>query len=141
MPFVPKDLLKRLKLFVTAFLVSSMLLTSILSGTARADETMQETLKSAIYGGIVGALIGSAAVLVTDNPDDHLDYIPTGAGIGIMLGAAYGVASSGVVQSLGSIEAGKFSWHIPTLNVKGLYDRNANATEVVESLDLLRVKF
>lgn len=136
-----KTIAKGIKTGIFVFLTASILFSTAFSARAHADDTMQVALKNAIYGGIVGALIGSAAVLVTDNPDDHLNYIPTGAGIGIMLGAAYGVASSGVVQSLGSIEGGKFTWHIPTLNVNGVFDRNANHTEVVQSLDVVRLKF
>ncbi len=136
-----KSIAKGIKTGMFAFLAALMLFSTAFSTRAYADDTMQVALKNSIYGGIIGALIGSAAVLVTDNPDDHLNYIPTGAGIGIMLGAAYGVASSGVVQSLGSIENGKFSWSIPTISIDGIFDRNANHTEVVRSIDVVRLKF
>lgn len=104
-----------------------------------ADDTMRKTLTDSLYGGIIGSVIGLAIVLLTDNPDDHLNYIPTGAGIGILAGAAYGLASSGVVASVPEYES--FDHTAPPLKVRGVFDRLTNTFEIVGSIDLLKIRF
>ncbi|OGQ01642.1 MAG: hypothetical protein A2W38_01085 [Deltaproteobacteria bacterium RBG_19FT_COMBO_58_16] len=112
------------------------------SGEAFAEDMMQTTLRDALYGGIVGALIGSAVVLLTDNPEDHLGFIPTGAGVGILVGAAYGVATSGVISTAGAeIEDGKLTLNMPTIRTEKVFDEMANVQEVIEKVDLIRVRF
>jgi len=112
------------------------------SGEAFAEDMMQTTLRDALYGGIVGALIGSAVVLLTDYPEDHLGFIPTGAGVGILVGAAYGVATSGVISTAGAeIEDGKLTLNMPTIRTEKVFDEMANVQEVIEKVDLIRVRF
>ena len=114
----------------------------VFSGEAFAEDMMQTTLRDALYGGIVGALIGSAVVLLTDNPEDHLGFIPTGAGVGILVGAAYGVATSGVISTAGAeIEDGKLTLNMPTIRTEKVFDEMANVQEVIEKVDLIRVRF
>ena len=67
-----------------------MLFTFLTGSVASAEDAMDRTLKGSLYGGLIGGLIGTAVMLLTDNPDDHLEYIPTGAAVGILVGAAYG---------------------------------------------------
>lgn len=113
------------------------------SGEAFAEDVMQVTLRDALYGGIVGALIGSAVVLLTDNPDDHLGFIPTGAGVGILVGAAYGIATSGVISTAGAEidDDGKLTLNMPTIKTEKVFDEMANVQEVIERVDLIRVRF
>jgi hypothetical protein len=107
-----------------------------------ADETMQYTLKNSVYGGILGGLIGSAALLLSDEPDDNLSYIPTGAAVGVLLGAAYGIATSGVIESsIGEVEDGRFTFKMPTLKRVEIFDENVNGKEFINSIDVLRFKF
>lgn len=111
----------------------------ILPTTARAEDAMQRTLRDSFYGGVIGALAGTAVLLLTDNPGDHLGYIPTGAGIGILAGAAYGVASSSVViEAAAEVENGKVAFQAPTINRVEVYDKNANNLEVINIVQLLR---
>lgn len=114
-----------------------------LSSKAKAEDLMQTTFKDAMYGGLIGALLGSALVLLTDNPDDHLGYIPTGAGVGILVGAAYGLGTSGIVQSAGAAEVtdGKLTFNMPTVERVVLFDNITNTEEVIQKLDLLKVNF
>lgn len=124
--------------------ISALLLifTFFTFSVANAEDTMQRTMRDAIYGGIVGALIGSAILLLTDNPDEHLGYIATGAGVGVLAGAAYGVATSGVMMSAGAeIEDGKLTLNMPTVRTERIYDEVANMYEEIEQIDLIRVKF
>ncbi|MBI5345204.1 MAG: hypothetical protein HZB83_07715 [Deltaproteobacteria bacterium] len=118
-------------------------LTSFLffSTSAAAEDMMQKTLRDTAYGGVIGGLIGGALVLLSKSPGDILEYIPQGAGIGMLLGAAYGIATSGVVQSAGQYENGKFTLNVPTVQLTESYDKTVNAREVIESVGLLSLKY
>ncbi len=113
----------------------------VFSGRALADDAMEVTLKDTVYGGLIGALIGSAFVLVADKPGDHLEYIPTGAGIGMIAGAVYGFATASGSKSLGEIENGKFTVHVPAIKTNAAYDKTIKNTEVVNSVGLFAYKF
>lgn len=110
--------------------------------SAVAQDTMQRTLRDSLYGGLIGALLGSAVLLLTDNPDDHLSYIPTGAAVGILVGAAYGVATSGMIQSAAEIdENGKLSLNMPTIATEKIYDEKLDKVEQIERIELVRLRF
>jgi len=113
----------------------------IFSGRAIAADAMEVTLKDTAYGGIIGALIGSAFVLLADKPGDHLDYIATGAGVGMIAGAVYGFTTASTSKSFGEIENGKFSMHVPTIKVSTARDKTVNTKEVVNSVGLFAYKF
>ncbi len=121
----------------------ALIFTFLTFSVARAEDVMQQTMRDALYGGVVGALVGAAVLLLTDNPDDHLGYIPTGAGIGILAGAAYGVATSGmmITSSAAEVEDGKITFNMPTIKKEKIYDEIANRYEEIERVDLIRVKF
>ncbi|MBI5453750.1 MAG: hypothetical protein HY956_03890 [Deltaproteobacteria bacterium] len=121
----------------------ALIFTFLTFSVARAEDVMQQTMRDALYGGVVGALVGAAVLLLTDNPDDHLSYIPTGAGIGILAGAAYGVATSGmmITSSAAEVEDGKITFNMPTIKKEKIYDEIANRYEEIERVDLIRVKF
>ena len=113
---------------------------SLFSTRAFADEAMKHTLRSSLYGGVIGAIVGSAIVLLTD---DHLEYIPTGAALGVLAGAAYGLATGEFIYDRSAIvvEDGKFALRLPTIKSARVFDKNANDYNLIESVDLLRVKF
>lgn len=133
------NLMKKLKRISALIIVFTFI---TFSTNALAEDAMQTTMRNALYGGIVGALVGSAILLLTDNPDDHLGYIPVGAGVGILAGAAYGIASSGMIRTAGAeVEDGKVTFNLPTVSTERVYDEVANAYEEIEKVDLIRVKF
>lgn len=133
------NLMKKLKRISALIIVFTFI---TFSTNALAEDAMQTTMRNALYGGIVGALVGSAILLLTDNPDDHLGYIPVGAGVGILAGAAYGIASSGVIRTAGAeVEDGKVTLNLPTVSTERVYDEVANTYEEIEKVDLIRVKF
>lgn len=124
-------------------LVASLIIASTSTG-ASADDTLERTFKDALYGGAIGALVGTAVLLLTDNPDEHWDYIATGAGVGVLGGAAYGLATSGLVQSSAATEVdedGTFSLSMPTVKRSEIYDEKLNSKEVINAVDLFRLKF
>ncbi len=102
---------------------------------------MQHTMQSTLYGGVIGALLGGALVLLSDKPEDNLSYVASGAGVGLLIGAAYGVASSGVVESLGEVEDGKFKFGLPLLKRKTVFNKNVNRYDVTSEISLLKFKF
>ncbi|GMR04905.1 MAG: hypothetical protein BMS9Abin23_0823 [Thermodesulfobacteriota bacterium] len=130
-----------LKKTLAAFLLLTFVFT--FATRAFADEMMERTLRSAIYGGVIGGLIGSAVVLLTDNPDDHLAFIPSGAAIGILVGTAYGIATSGVIEgrAFGEVEDGEFNLNIPSLKTSKTLDVKTNQYDVVQSVDLFKFRF
>jgi len=122
----------------------ALIFTLLTFSVVRAEDVMQQTMRDAIYGGVVGALVGAAVLLLTDNPDDHLGYIPTGAGVGVLAGVAYGVATSGIMMitsSAAEVEDGKITFNMPTIKKEKVYDEIANRYEEIEQVDLIRVKF
>lgn len=119
-----------------------LLVFCLFSGRALAAESSLEGIfKDTVYGGIIGALVGSAFVLLSDHPGDHLEYIPTGAAVGLLAGAVYGLATSTTVRSFGEVENGKFTLNVPTVKQSASYDRNAFRREVIDSVDIFKVKF
>lgn len=107
------------------------------SSATAADFEVQTVFEDALYGGAIGALIGGGAMLVSSQPSKHWDYITTGAGIGIIAGAIYGVYSSS--RSFAEIEDGKMMVGIPTPQIRVRnYD---DSTAVALQADLLKVHY
>jgi hypothetical protein len=107
-----------------------------------ADDAMSNTFRDALYGGAIGALVGTAVLLLTDNPDDHIDYIFTGAGVGILGGVAYGLATSGVVQRAATeFDGDKITLSMPTVKRVEVYDELLSKKEVINSVDLVKIRF
>ncbi len=107
-----------------------------------ADDAMSNTLTDALYGGAIGALVGTAVLFLTDNPDDHIDYIFTGAGVGILGGVAYGLATSGVVQRAATeYDGDKITFAMPTVKRVEVYDELLSKKEVINSVDLVKIRF
>jgi len=132
--------MKILKKIILTTMVFSFLTMSATRAHAE-DETLKDMLSGSIYGGIIGALVGSGAMLLTDKPEDNLSYIVTGAGLGILVGTAYSIATSGVVQSVGEIEDGKFTLKVPTVRMEKIYDPATDSHELVERVDLIKLRF
>jgi len=102
-----------------------------------ADFEVETVFEDALYGGAIGALVGAGAMLVSSDPAGNLNYILTGAGIGIIAGAAYGVYTSS--RSFAEIEDGKMVVAIPTPKVR-VQQYQETAAVGIEA-DLLKVNF
>ena len=76
-----------------------------------ADFEVQNTMEDTMYGGVLGAFIGGGAMLVSGSPSKHWNYISTGAGIGIIAGAIYGVASA--THAMAKLEDGQLQLGVP----------------------------
>lgn len=120
----------------------ALLLTAAVSvstpDNARA-EGMGDVLSDAFYGGLAGALVGAAVLAFTDEPGDHLDYMLTGAGIGVIAGTIYGVAKV-TRHAMVDVDRGRVAWHVPRIDpAVGL--GADGTTEVSVSAALVRVRF
>lgn len=111
---------------------------------AQAEDAMQSTFVSAGYGGLIGALVGAGVWMVSDSEDwdDNISYIPFGAGIGIIGGTVYGLYTHTIVRNAAAeVRDGRLTFNVPTVKTTNVYDSYTSRNEVVESLDLLSVKF
>lgn len=109
---------------------------------AFAEDAMQRTLRDSVYGGLIGGLLGTAVMFLTDDPDDHIDYIPTGAAIGVLVGAAYGIGRTVQDSSFAEVEKdGNIRLGLPVVRSQKVYDEKLDLVETIESIDLVRIKF
>jgi hypothetical protein len=92
---------------------------------AQAEGTMKATFRSAAFGGLLGALVGAGVWMVSENDEwhDHISYIPTGAGVGILVGTAYGLYTNTVVQQRAATEVkdGRLTFNVPTSGCQRLH--------------------
>ncbi len=106
-------------------LVATLIVAVFLGASTPAfaeDNTMRKTFQNAYYGGLVGALIGAAAMVLTDEPEDHWDYIAKGAALGVIGGTAYGLSKDTIMISAAEVEDGKLKLSVPTVVSGASYD-------------------
>ena len=105
---------------------------------AATDNAFQTVFKDGFYGGMAGALVGGAVLLLRDDPGDHLNYISTGAAVGVIVGATFGILR--VSQSFAEIEDRKLVFHfpVPELQIRSV---GRKRTETHTSVGLLKVNF
>ncbi|MEK7314041.1 MAG: hypothetical protein AAB065_06145 [Deltaproteobacteria bacterium] len=124
------------KLAVALLVLSFMSFSSVL----RAEDTMKDTLNDAVYGGLIGGVSGAAFMMFTDEPNDHFDYIPKGAAIGVLVGVLYGlvVHSEVLADSEAEKQAGL---SLPTIETTKVVDERTQSVEVISLVNVLRYKF
>lgn len=127
-----------MKKIIAIFLITTFFAT--VTG-AHAQDVMQKTLRDSAYGGLIGALLGTAVMFLTDDPGDHIEYIPTGAAIGVLVGAAYGIGSSVHTASLTEVDKDGVSLAMPAVKTQKLYDEKLDMVETIETIDLVRIRF
>jgi len=76
---------------MVAGLLLAAVLTMGVAAPARAAQ-LEVVFKDGLWGLAIGALIGVAVVLTYKNPDDKYQQIPVDAGIGAIVGVAFGFA-------------------------------------------------
>ncbi len=76
------------------------------------DYEVQNVMDDALYGAGVGALVGLGLMLLTDKPTDNWNYVSRGLGVGIIVGAAYGVYRS--KGAFAQIEDGQINLGMPS---------------------------
>ncbi len=125
----------------TRCLISLCLLMVLLTGTAFAqDPAIVDIFQNGVYGGLAGALVGAAALAFTEEPEDHLNYIAIGAGVGVIVGTAYGVYTA--TRPLAMIEDSRIRWSLPTPQAVALRSGPDDQGPRIEyRLHLLAVRF
>lgn len=104
-----------------------------------AENAFKTVFEHSMYGGLAGGLVGAALLVFTNKPADHLDYIAYGAAGGVLVGAAYGVATTS--RSLAEIENGKVKFAIPTIKPEFREGNVKGQTTLVAVAELIRGKF
>lgn len=130
-----------MKRITVIFLIVSFFAST--TGAMAADDAMERTLRDSLYGGLIGALLGTAIVFLTDDPGDNLEYVPTGAAIGILAGAAYGIGRSTVrMSSAAEIDRdGTVTFGFPAISSEKVYDEKLGEVETIEKIELVRLRF
>ena len=109
-------------------------------GPARAaDNAMGDVLVDGFYGGLIGALVGAGVMALTDDPGDHLQYMVTGAGIGVIAGTVYGL-SQVARHAMIDVNRGQLAWHVPAIE-PAVTSIPGEAPRVSMSAALVRVRF
>jgi uncharacterized membrane protein YebE (DUF533 family) len=104
------------------------------------DPGIVDIFKDGFYGGLAGALVGTAALAFTDEPEDHLNYIAIGAGVGVMAGTAYGIYSA--TQAMAEIEGSRVVLNLPVPQVvPRALSMTSKAGGVEYQVALLRIRF
>ncbi len=97
------------------------------------DYEVQNVMDDALYGAGVGAMVGLGLMLLTDKPTNNWNYVSRGLGIGIIAGAAYGVARSS--KAFAQIEDGEIQLGMPTPQVA--FQETSVGLGMVVSTDLI----
>lgn len=126
-----------LKKLAVALLVLSFM---SFSSVVRAEDMMKDTLNDAVYGGLIGGISGAAVMAFASEPEDHWDYIPKGAAIGVLVGVLYGlvVHSEVLADSETEKQAGIV---LPTIETMKVVDERTQSVEVISLVNVLRYKF
>ena len=110
--------------------------------SARAGEgSVQEIFADGFYGGLLGVLVGGAAMILTDKPSDHKDYLSTGAGVGIILGTTYGAVKASHAFADISHDGILFGLPSLTLEARKTAGGTAEGRSLLLKADLLRISF
>jgi len=102
---------------------------------------MQRILRSTVYGGAIGLVAGFAFMLFTDNPEDHYDFLASGAGVGILGGLAYGLVTSSGRIAIAEVEKGTVKLNVPTVTTEQNEFTRYNRSEVVTTVGLVAYRF
>lgn len=124
------------KLAVALLVLSFMSFSSVL----RAEDMMKETLNDAVYGGLIGGISGAAVMAFTSEPDDHWDYIPKGAAIGVLVGVLYGLVVHSEVLADSETEK-QAGIALPTIETMKVVDERTQSVEVISLVNVLRYNF
>jgi hypothetical protein len=103
---------------------------------ARAEgNEVKEVFMDGFYGALAGTLVGAAFLAFTSHPEDHLENLAIGAGVGALVGTAYGIAKAS--SAFAEIDHGKLTFHVPTIKL----DLSAKNSRALWSTGLFRYNF
>ncbi|HET6371248.1 MAG TPA: hypothetical protein VFG95_08625 [Nitrospiria bacterium] len=118
------------------FLVLLFFLLEVYPSNARAEgNEVKEVFVDGFYGALAGTLVGAAFLAFTSHPEDHLENLAIGAGVGALVGTVYGIAKAS--SAFAEIDHGRLVFHVPTIKV----DLSAKKSRTLWSTDLFRYNF
>lgn len=105
--------------------------------SAAGNNDVQNVLDDSLYGAGLGALVGLGAALVSSQPSNNWNYITRGAGVGIILGAGYGLFRTS--KSFAEVEDGVIRLGMPSPEFA--FANTAQGLDLVMKTDLIRGSF
>jgi hypothetical protein len=129
----------RIRMTVGWFGLVSAVLVALPEPARAANNEMGDVLVDGFYGGLIGALVGAGVMVLTDDPGDHLQYMTTGAGIGVIAGTVYGL-SKVAREAMINVDRGHLAWHIPAIE-PAVTSIPGETPRVTVSASLVRVRF
>jgi hypothetical protein len=130
-----------LKRIACIAVVITLIFSSVPAFAQDEGQGMQRILRSTVYGGAIGLVAGFAFLLFTNNPEDHYDFLSYGAGVGILAGLGYGLATTSGRIAIAEVDNGKMKLNIPELKADINMNDRFNTKEVVTSVGLLNYRF
>ena len=129
------------RIWMTAgwFALTTALLVAAPGSARAANDEMGDVLVDGFYGGLIGALVGAGVLALTDDPGDHLEYMVTGAGIGVIAGTVYGL-SQVARHAMIDVDRGHLAWHLPAIE-PAVSSLPGEPPRVSMSAALVRVRF
>lgn len=129
----------RIRILVGWCALAALLVFAIPAPVRAANSEMGDVLVDGFYGGLIGALVGAAVMVLTDDPGDHLEYMATGAGIGVIAGTVYGLSQVGRYAMI-NVDRGHIAWSVPPIEPV-VASGPGEPLRVNVSAALLRVRF
>ncbi len=131
------------KWMIRALLVSLVLALAAPQVAQAQESSLKSVTRDALYGGVLGALLGTAVLAFVDKPSDHLDYIVTGAAVGILGGATWGIYESATYRRPAylTLEGGVVRTAFPRPHVRLIRRLTGEPPEAVLTYRLLDVRF
>lgn len=100
----------KLRLILACMLMLIVTATTVSHAT---ESPLGDVFRDTIYGGAIGTLVGGASMAFTRKPANHLENLGYGGAVGIIAGAAFGMART--ARSLAEIDNGRVKLAMPTL--------------------------
>ncbi|MFQ5329659.1 MAG: hypothetical protein ACE5D4_06695 [Thermodesulfobacteriota bacterium] len=130
-----------LKKFACITVVLTLIFSAVPAFAQDDGQGMHRIFRSTVYGGAIGLVAGFAFLLFTDNPEDHYDFLSAGAGVGILAGLGYGLATSSGRIAIAEVDNGTVKLNVPELRADIKENDRFNSKEVVTSVGLLNYRF
>ncbi|MEW6682846.1 MAG: hypothetical protein AB1451_07975 [Nitrospirota bacterium] len=121
------------------FVLGAALVVAAPEPARAANNEMGDVLVDGFYGGLIGALVGAGVMVLTDDPGDHLQYMTTGAGIGVIAGTIYGLSQVARYAMI-NVDRGQLTWRVPAIE-PAVTSPPGETPNLSVSAALVRVRF
>ncbi len=124
---------------VTLLVLFALFITMIPMDVVHAHkrDSISDVAMDGLWGGLVGTLVGGATLAFVEHSSEHTDNIKIGAGVGIILGTAYG--SMQLSRSLVQVNDGEMAVQIPV--IEPTRDSSTRGNTLFWKLNLIKIAF